>query len=55
MINPRDGDFYLATSGDRNLAVDRKHAITVLAVAHRRDAVRAPLSMAKLRSPLVAR
>ena len=23
MINPRGGDFYLATSGDRNLAVDR--------------------------------
>ena len=22
MINPRGGDFYLATSGDRNLAVD---------------------------------
>jgi hypothetical protein len=23
MINPRGGDFYLAISGDRNLAVDR--------------------------------
>jgi hypothetical protein len=22
MINPRGGDFYLATSGDNNLAVD---------------------------------
>ncbi len=22
LINPRGGDFYLATSGDRNLAID---------------------------------
>ena len=25
MISPRGGDFYLATSGDRNLAVDTAH------------------------------
>jgi hypothetical protein len=24
MINPRGGDFYLATSGDNNLAVDMR-------------------------------
>ena len=29
MINPRGGDFYLATSGDRNLAVDRAPACSV--------------------------
>jgi hypothetical protein len=28
MINPRGGDFYLATSGDRNLAVDNGRSRT---------------------------
>ena len=33
MNNPRGGDFYLATSGDRNLAVDRARPSSV-AAAH---------------------
>ena len=29
MINPRGGDFYLATSGDKNLAVDSSTRISL--------------------------
>jgi hypothetical protein len=28
MINPRDGDFQLATSGDRNLTIDTHPRLT---------------------------